>query len=151
MDKYKPTESEIAAFIIRHDLHGSIAEAGTLIDDARSMHLLRSNPVPEQPAPDAVKVVFRAYRKAPHEVVALFPEVPADVSGVYLTVYEHVGQHGSGGQLVMNRLTNPAQPEQYAELKRELEGIGYVLDVHPAATNAMQKVRREAARKARQS
>ncbi len=150
MDKYKPTESEIVAFADRHGFDPS--KCDLIIDDARSMHLLRRvTSATKAVAPDAVKVVFRAYRKAPHEVVALFPEVPADVSGVYLTVYEHVGQHGSGGQLVMNRLTNPAQPEQYAELKRELEGIGYVLDVHPAATNAMQKVRREAARKARQS
>ncbi len=128
MDKYKPTESEIVAFADRHGLDPS--QCGTIIDDARSMHLLRSNPVPEQPAPAPTKVIFRRHLEEPREVVAIFPELPADVVGRYATCYAHVGQHGSCDPVyLVDVLTLPATPEEYAPLQKELEQIGYVLDV----------------------
>ena len=40
-----------------------------------------------------VAVVFRKDRDGWRGVFALFPELPADLGGLYCTCYQHVGQH----------------------------------------------------------
>ena len=61
------------------------------------------------------------------EVIALFPYEIADKHGNIVS-YMHIGQHGVSSPLLIAD-TVPAKPEEYADLKRELESIGYVLDV----------------------
>ena len=43
--------------------------------------------------PIPVRVVFRRWRDGAG-VIALFPELPADMHGLCCDSYEHVGQHG---------------------------------------------------------
>lgn len=76
--------------------------------------------------------MFRKWRAAPRTVVAVFPEIDAGVSlgkSPLCLSYEHVGQHSGAQYSNVISLTTPATPEEYAELKEELESLGYVLDV----------------------
>ena len=71
------------------------------------------------------------FRKDPDgTVVALFPNLPANVSGYYCTCFQHVGQHGSADYGLVVSNTKPATPAEYEALKTELEGRGYVLCVY---------------------
>lgn len=49
--------------------------------------------------------------------------------GVF-TSYAHIGQH-SACHIDYAKECEPATPEQYSELKTELEGIGYKLNILP--------------------
>lgn len=72
-------------------------------------------------------VLFRVHRspkKYGDDVTAVFPCEPADIDGRSMTCYVHVGQHG-GCNLQWYRLTRPATPEEYADLKAELESEPY--------------------------
>ena len=60
-------------------------------------------------------------------VFALFPHDPADVNGYFCSSYEHVGQHGGADYAGCIERSLPAKPEEYEDLRKELEGIGYVL------------------------
>ncbi len=78
----------------------------------------------------ATKVIFRKYRNNPKNVIAIFPE-EVDSRGK-VPCYEHNGQHGEACSLWATRGTNPATPEEYANLKRELESLKpepYTLEV----------------------
>jgi hypothetical protein len=72
------------------------------------------------------KVVFRKYKEG--DILALFPDEIADPLGNCLS-YQHVGQHGAATYEYCIEQTKPAKPEEYQELKRELEGRGYDLEV----------------------
>lgn len=78
---------------------------------------------------ETLPVCFRVYRskKEPYynDCVAIFPTVPEDRSGYSAMIYEHVGMHGSAYIHHMVAITKPATEEQYTDLKRELESIGY--------------------------
>lgn len=92
-------------------------------------------------------VLFRVHRspkKHGAEVTAVFPCEPHDTAGRYMTCYAHIGQHGSCG-LEWYYQTRPAKPEEYDDLRRELESYpyGYRLKVY----QRMQPVHREAFRK----
>jgi len=78
-------------------------------------------------------VVFRVFRDG-GDVLALFPEEPGDCSGRTCSSYQHVGQHGGADYLVCMSMSRPARPEEYADLARELECIGYVLDIRKRAS-----------------
>ena len=89
-------------------------------------------------APDAdeTPVVFRASRrKEPEgraaEITAVFPCEPATLQGFDMSCYAQIGQHGACGQGWYNG-TRAAEPEEYADLKRELESApyGYRLKVY---------------------
>jgi len=73
------------------------------------------------------KVIFRAFKDG--EVLAIFPEIPwnSDISSCMS--YLHTGQHGSASELITDT-TRLASEGEYAPLKRELEQIGYNLEVH---------------------
>jgi len=87
------------------------------------------------------KVVFRKWRKESGEVLALFPEIPADVLGNTCLSYEHIGQHGAADYDLCIRRTRPALPGEYQDLKEELEKIGYRLEVVNRITLAMVEAR----------
>lgn len=59
-------------------------------------------------------------------VTAVFPDIPWDESEGTVTCYAHLGQHG-GCDLEWAREQKPAK--DYAALKKELESIGYELEV----------------------
>ena len=89
-------------------------------------------------------VIFRKWPdKEGGEIIALFPyelEVDGNVSS-----YEHTGQHGTASPEVIRR-TKAATPAQYADLKRELEGIGYRLKIikrWPSSQTVMRSKRRK--------
>jgi hypothetical protein len=70
-------------------------------------------------------VLFRVHREyGIDEVVAVFPCDPADLDGQQMTCYAHFGQH-SGCGFGWYQETRPAKPEEYADLKQELEGAPY--------------------------
>lgn len=90
----------------------------------------------------ATKVIFRKFRDG--DVIALFPEIPADILGHNCQSYMHVGQHGAADPHLSGR-TAPATPEEYADLMNELTRIGYDgLVVVRRMTRAMDERRRAA-------
>lgn len=104
--------------------------------------------VPVSPPPEKTKVIFRVFRddKDVSNPLAVFPEVPSDVAGNFCESYQPVGQHSACDPCIGSRGdTRAATPEEYAALKRELEGKGYVLDVRRKVTDAMHVARRKAA------
>ena len=90
--------------------------------------------------PAKTKTVFRTYR-ASGEVIALFPEIPADVRGDFCLSYMHTGQHGAASPLVDWR-TRPATAQEIAPLAAELECIGYRLAPVRRITDKMHFSRR---------
>lgn len=76
---------------------------------------------------EAEQVIFRAERRRNGEVFALFPNIPA--SRGLVTSYQHIGQHGAADYAHCMATSRPAKPQEFAELKTELESRGYVLDV----------------------
>jgi hypothetical protein len=82
-----------------------------------------------------VRVMFLVNESDPQnlDVFAYFPEENYDNAGKLKTGYSHIGQHSavSPEYAAESRL---ATPEEYVDLKAELESIGYnleVLDQHP--------------------
>lgn len=69
------------------------------------------------------RVLFRVIRG---EVNAFLPD--ADVNWGRIMCYAHIGQH-SEASLDYYREGRLAKPREYADLKRELERIGYKLQV----------------------
>lgn len=75
---------------------------------------------------EKTKVIFRKFKEG--DIIALFPEEEADPNHAHCSSYMHVGQHGAAGYRLV-RDTKLATPEEYADLKAELESIGYDLDI----------------------
>lgn len=69
-------------------------------------------------------VIFRASRAKDAEITAVFPCDPSDIAGHFMSCYSHVGQHG-GCSREWYYTTRAAKPDEYAGLKRELEGAPY--------------------------
>lgn len=76
---------------------------------------------------DKTVVVFRKWRNG--NVLALFPYELCDSVGKQCMSYEHVGQHGAADYSHCIDSTVPALPSQYQALYKELESIGYDLEV----------------------
>lgn len=89
-----------------------------------------------------VKVIFRTFHSG-GEVIALFPEVPVDNQYGHCVSYAHVGQHGAAS-VDLSGYTRPSTPEEIAPLLRELEAIGYKVEVRKARTAKMDNARRKA-------
>ncbi len=90
-------------------------------------------------------VVFRKWRDG-FGVVALFPEIPADIDGRYCESYEHIGQHGAADYYGVIMATRPVDPREYADLAEELRQIGYNLRPVKRATRNNHERRRQMAR-----
>lgn len=73
------------------------------------------------------KVIFRKTKDS-SEIVAIFPYSIADLSGS-MTCYAHVGQHSACSVEWYRNHTKMATPKEYAALKKELEGLGYKLEI----------------------
>jgi len=76
------------------------------------------------------KVQFLVNERDPEnpDVFAYFPEENHDVAGKYKTGYSHIGQHSAVDPAYAAE-SRIATPEEYTDLKAELEGIGYNLEV----------------------
>ena len=73
-------------------------------------------------------VIFRKWKGKAENIIALFPWV--EESPGRCSSFEHVGQHGRADYCGVIRLTTPATPAEYADLKRELEQYyGYNLTI----------------------
>ncbi len=74
------------------------------------------------------KVMFLVNENDPEnpDVFAYFPEIKHQ--GIYRTAYSHIGQHSAIHPDYANE-SRQATPEEYQELKTELEGIGYNLEI----------------------
>lgn len=94
-------------------------------------------------------VLFRKYPEG--DILAIFPEIPSDAWGYECTVYQHLGQHGGGDCRGMMQATKPAKPSEYKALKKELEQIGYVLEVRERMTSEMRERRIADANRQRQA
>lgn len=70
-------------------------------------------------------VVFRVFRK---EILAMFPHEVCDSKG-HVTSYMHIGQHGGADYSGCIRSSRKAIESEYADLKKEMEGLGYNLKV----------------------
>jgi hypothetical protein len=83
------------------------------------------------------KVIFRKFKNG--DIIALFPEEVGVLHSYCCTCYEHVGQHGSADYTHIVHMTKLAVPEEYANLKNELESTPYFydLDVKHKCTSAM--------------
>ncbi len=77
-------------------------------------------------------VVFRRF-VSDDAIVALFPAEVNYPDGACES-YMHIGQHGAADYSHCLRITRPATPAEYAPLKRELEGIGYELEIRKRYT-----------------
>ncbi len=90
-------------------------------------------------------VIFRRFRSEPHDVIAVFPEIPADY-GHLVQSYMHIGQHGGCDYQTLVDQTRPAgaDDDDVKELRAELERIGYRLEVRRRVTAEMDDARRAA-------
>jgi hypothetical protein len=91
-------------------------------------------------------VVFRRWDDPTGDVIALFPEIPADINGQYCLSYEHFGQHGGADYRSVIANTVPAPAKEAARLAWELEMVGYRLQPVRRATRQHHKRRGAAAR-----
>ena len=80
-------------------------------------------------------VIFRTYKKE-GDVIALFPEFPADSSRHHCLSYQSIGQHGAASCCI-DPDTRPATKKEAETLAKELRQIGYRLEVRKRLSRAM--------------
>lgn len=85
------------------------------------------------------KVVFRKDKKDPTEIIALFPEEPADYTGNECLAYAHIGQHFAANYRLAISTTEPANEKEFLNLQKELEDIGYNLEIRQKFYNGRGK------------
>ena len=93
---------------------------------------------------EKTKVIFRQFKTGNHAVIAYFPELPGNMDSATCMSYMHIGQHGAALTLPWNTSTRPAHPSNYADLKAELEILGYKLQVCHRFTRKHQETCRAA-------
>lgn len=76
---------------------------------------------------DATRVIFMKFHN--DEVIAIFPYIVGDMNPGTCQSYMHFGQHGACDPHGIVHGTSPCLPDEYADLKKELEQIGYELEV----------------------
>lgn len=89
---------------------------------------------------EVTKVIFRKWSNG--DVIAFFPEIPSSCLYWYHCLsYEHIGQHGGANYEGCVFRTKLAKPEEYQELKQELEALDYNLKVYQRQTPEMRQTR----------
>lgn len=76
--------------------------------------------------PTKVKFLVHEDENGEKDLFAYFPDENHDAAGKYKVSYSHVGQHSSTHPDYAKE-SRAATPEEYASLKKELEGLGYNL------------------------
>ena len=91
---------------------------------------------------EPVPVIFRTVKTGQHKgtVDAFFPTLAGTRDPLTCTVYTRVGQHCTGSRDYY-RDTSPATVEESAPLARELESLGYVLEVRKRWTPEFDAIR----------
>jgi hypothetical protein len=84
------------------------------------------------------------------DVFAIFPTEPGTYEPWTFACYAHVGQHGTADKVVIGR-TRKATPDQYADLKKELESApyGYRLRVYTRWQRSFDEAREQSLKEAR--
>lgn len=75
------------------------------------------------------KKTITVFRKFRGEIIALFPADKWTRDDYTCTSYCHEGQHCAADYAGVVSKTTLATPDEYADLKAELERIGYELDI----------------------
>lgn len=89
------------------------------------------------------KVIFRRFKKRDgNDLIALFPALAGDQSPHTCSSYQTIGQHGAASVGLVS-ITRKAKPEEYADLQKELERIGYRLKIAHKFTAADYRARLE--------
>ena len=86
------------------------------------------------------KVIYRKFSDG--EIIALFPQIAANVTGWFCSSYMHVGQHGAADTNVVVRQTVLAKPKEYAKLHKELKQLGYNLQIAKKCTTKDWNIRK---------
>ena len=75
-------------------------------------------------------IVFRKEKSGDFKgtIFAMLPHECGDRSG-NVTSYQHVGQHSSANYSMCIKDSVPATEEEYKDLKKEMEGCGYNINV----------------------
>lgn len=73
------------------------------------------------------KVLFRKWPNG--QIIALFPEIPAETNGIYSSSYELIGEHGAADAEGLISRTSPALAAEYAETAIVLTRREYDLTV----------------------
>lgn len=82
----------------------------------------------EEKDKEITPVIFR-YDEKHDEIYAIFPFEIVDTNRNVMT-YAHIGQHGVGDYEHMMNTSREATPEEYSDLKNELENrVGYNLKI----------------------
>ena len=69
------------------------------------------------------KVIIRAYRSG-GDVIALFPEIPANSNPMHCLSYQTIGQHGAAS-VDLSHCTRPATADESAAMLEELRRMDY--------------------------
>lgn len=72
------------------------------------------------------KVIFRKYKEG--DIIALFPD-EIDIFNYECMSYMRIGQHGEVNYSEVVTNTKLAKSSEYKSLKKELESLGYNLEV----------------------
>lgn len=99
------------------------------------------------PHVDVTPVIFRTDGE---EVIAIFPCEPGDRYGYKMLCYAKMGQHSTCSvEWARSRKHRSATPDEYAELRRELESApyNYRLKVYRRMRGWMENARRANARR----
>lgn len=95
------------------------------------------------PTEEKVEPTIVLFRMFDREVVALFPEHPTHIEEWWLcSCYSRIGQHSSADINMVILNSRRASPDEYADLKRELEQRGYVLHIRQRNMQAYMEKRR---------
>jgi hypothetical protein len=109
------------------------------------VYLLELNIIGNLAMCNTTVVIFRKDRTGWKDCFALLPELPADNHGQYCDSYQHIGQHAAADYHGCIANSDPASPDEYADLFEELERRGYHLLVKHRATPEMHERRRRMA------
>lgn len=82
---------------------------------------------------DKTDVIFVIWPDNPEYIFdpvdALFPGLAGNMDPNTCLCYSHIGQHSAANLGYMLSITRLAKPSEYSDLRCELEGIGYELNI----------------------
>lgn len=121
------------------------------VDEMRCYECAGKGLVAKYDLTEIVPVIFRRDSKSQGgDCFAMFPTIPSDTAGRYITSYQHIGQHSSADYVGCINRSMPCDirtEEDVRELYQELYRIGYRMKIVQRNSRAMQdSLRAEIAR-----
>ncbi len=89
-------------------------------------------------------MIFRWWPGEDGQVIAIFPTLPGTYDPHTCSSYMHVGQHGACDPIGLMAQTEQCPEYLYRDLKRELETLGYRLEVRKRLSRMLNARRRTA-------